>query len=368
VRWRSEDFGALGYSPDKERLHLAYRPLRADRKSPTAEFLERGLRAPICITWELTRSCNLHCLHCLSSSGKGEGGELSSEEAERLIDELAEMQVFYVNFGGGEPFLRPDLFEILKHCIRKGLGVKISTNGTLLDRRNIERLAELKGVDIQVSLDGATPEVNDRIRGRGSFERAVRALGLLREYGIKFRINMVVTRLNFHQLDAVHRMARDFGAGLRLSRFRPSGRGRELWNALRLTREQNIALSRWLAEHPETLTGDSFFHLTPVGKGPPGLNTCGAGRMTCSVAPNGDVYPCAFLTDGAFLAGNIKERPLAAVWRDSPVFRKLRGWQPGTCRGCTAFSLCRGGCIAARHFAGVDPEAPDPECVLRPDG
>src|SRR5579863_3953021 len=113
---------------------------------------EYGLDAPICLTWELTWACNLACVHCLSSSGRMDPDELGTEEAIALIDELAAMQVFYVNMGGGEPTIRRDFFELLQHAVDRRVGVKFSTNGTRIDRAGARRLAEMDYVDVQVSI------------------------------------------------------------------------------------------------------------------------------------------------------------------------------------------------------------------------
>ena len=99
-----------------------------------------GLQAPICLTWELTYACNLACIHCLSSSGRRDPNELSTAEALALIDEMAELKIFYVNVGGGEPLVRQDFFELLDHAVDRGVGVKFSTNGTRLDKVRAKRL------------------------------------------------------------------------------------------------------------------------------------------------------------------------------------------------------------------------------------
>ena len=100
---------------------------------------EYGLDAPICLTWELTYACNLACAHCLSSSGRRDPRELSTAEAEAVVDELQRMQVFYVNVGGGEPTVRPDFWELLDYAIDHDVGVKFSTNGIKLDAARAER-------------------------------------------------------------------------------------------------------------------------------------------------------------------------------------------------------------------------------------
>ena len=140
------------------------------------EQFEQGLDAPICLTWELTYACNLACVHCLSSSGKRDPRELSTRQCKDIIDELERMQVFYVNIGGGEPTVRPDFWELVDYATAHHVGVKFSTNGVRITPEVAARLAASDYVDVQISLDGATAEVNDAVRGAGSFDMAVRAL------------------------------------------------------------------------------------------------------------------------------------------------------------------------------------------------
>ena len=118
------------------------------------EQLKSGLDAPICLTWELTYACNLECVHCLSSSGRRDPRELTTDEAKAVLDELRELQVFYINIGGGEPMIRRDFFELLEYSIGQGIGVKFSTNGAFIDADKARRLASMDYLDIQISLDG----------------------------------------------------------------------------------------------------------------------------------------------------------------------------------------------------------------------
>ena len=127
---------------------------------------EKGLDAPICLTWELTYACNLACVHCLSSSGKRDPRELSTEQCKAIIDELQRMQVFYVNIGGGEPTVRPDFWELVDYAVDHQVGVKFSTNGLRINAEVAQRLAASDYVDVQISLDGATAEVNDAVRDK----------------------------------------------------------------------------------------------------------------------------------------------------------------------------------------------------------
>jgi len=137
---------------------------------PLKEQFTRGLDAPICLTWELTYACNLACVHCLSSSGRRDPGELTPEEARGIVDDMVDMKVFYVNIGGGEPMLRPDFFDLVSYAVGRKVGVKFSTNGTRLTARRAEQLAALDYLDVQISIDGrprppTTPSGRGLVRG-----------------------------------------------------------------------------------------------------------------------------------------------------------------------------------------------------------
>jgi mycofactocin radical SAM maturase len=327
-----------------------------------------GLDAPICLTWELTYACNLSCVHCLSSSGRRDPRELSTAECRAVIDELERMQVFYVNIGGGEPTVRPDFWELVDHATEHHVGVKFSTNGIRITPAVARRLAASDYVDVQISLDGATAEVNDAVRGAGSYATALRAMGNLADAGFAgFKISVVVTRHNVGQLAEFKAIADRFGAQLRITRLRPSGRGADVWDELHPTAGQQRELYDWLLAHGEqVLTGDSFFHLAGYGgEALPGLNLCGAGRVVCLIDPVGDVYACPFAIHENFLAGNVRQPGgFTGVWRESELFADLRRPQTGgACQSCSAFDACRGGCMAAKFFTGLPLDGPDPECV-----
>ena len=213
------------------------------------DLFEYGLDAPICLTWELTYACNLSCEHCLSSSGRRDPRELSTEECKAVIDELEAMQVFYVNIGGGEPTVRPDFWELVDYATAHHVGVKFSTNGVRITPEVAAKLAASDYVDVQISLDGATAEVNDAVRGKGSFAMAVRALENLADAGFKgAKISVVVTRHNVDQLDEFAALAARYRATLRITRLRPSGRGADVWDELHPTPQQQVQLYDWLVE------------------------------------------------------------------------------------------------------------------------
>ena len=329
--------------------------------------MKQGLDAPICLTWELTYACNLACVHCLSSSGQRDDRELSTEQAKAVLDELAALQVFYINIGGGEPMIRRDFFEIVEHSIANNIGVKFSTNGAFIDKKNAERQAAMEYLDIQISLDGTDAVTNDAVRGEGSYDTAIRAMDNLKAAGFgQFKISVVVTRHNVDQLDAFKALADSYGAQLRITRLRPAGRGADTWDELHPTNAQQRQIYNWLLAHGENvLTGDSFFHLNAFGESLPGLNLCGAGRVVCLIDPIGDVYACPFVIHDTFKAGNVLEDGgFTHVWRESDLFTELREPQSaGACASCGAFDACQGGCMAAKFFTGLPLDGPDPECV-----
>ena len=337
------------------------------KQSGLAEQMKRGLDAPICLTWELTYACNLQCVHCLSSSGRRDPRELTTEECEAVIDELQRMQVFYINIGGGEPTIRKDFWHLVRYAVNHGVGVKFSTNGSGIDAEVAEQLAESDYVDVQISIDGADVDTNDHVRGEGSFATAVQAMEHLQAAGFEgFKISVVMTRHNIPQVDEFKAMADHYGAQLRLTRFRPSGRGADSWEALHPTDQQQRELYHWLMDHPDVLTGDSFFHLSALGEALPGLNLCGAGRVVCLIDPVGDVYACPFVLHDEFLAGSVRDDGgFQKVWQESDLFTELREPQSaGACASCGHFDACQGGCMAAKFFTGIPLDGPDPECVL----
>jgi mycofactocin radical SAM maturase len=331
------------------------------------EIFRQGLDAPICLTWEITYACNLHCVHCLSSSGKRRPDELTTAEAKRLIDEWADMQVFYINVGGGEPMSRKDFRQLMDYALARGIGVKFSTNGTLIDDDAAAWIASRDYLDVQISIDGATADTSDPIRGEGSYDRARQAMERLAKHRFPFKINTTVTRHNYPQIDDLYALSQRYGAELRLTRLRPTGRGGAVWQDLRPTHEQNRGLYEWLLNHRDVLTGDSFFHLSAYGQPMDGLNLCGAGRIVCCVDPVGEVYACPFMLAPEFSGGNVRQPGgFAGIWRHSPLFAHLREWQVGgSCQTCNAYDQCHGGCMAVKHFTQQSLDAPDPDCVFQ---
>ncbi|HJV35235.1 mycofactocin radical SAM maturase [Geomonas sp.] len=329
------------------------------------KYVEMGMRSPVNLTWEVSLACNLRCTTCLSSSGEPAHGELNTAEALNLVEQVHKAKVFQINFGGGEPFMRPDFEQILDACHERGIMTCISTNGTLIDAARVQRLSKTRLVAIQVSMDGATEETCDAIRGKGVYRRAIEALKLLAASKIPTSINTVLTKQNADEIPAMHTMAHELGVSLRVSRFRPSGRGADNWEDLRPTPAQLIAFSDWLANSGDVRTGDSFFSLTSQERQGLGLNLCGAAKLTCCVGPTGNMYPCAFLQTERFKAGSLREQTFQQIWDSSEIYDSFRSLRIHSCEECQRFDQCHGGCPAVAWHLKNDLNGGDPECLER---
>jgi mycofactocin biosynthetic radical S-adenosylmethionine protein MftC len=325
---------------------------------------KKGLRAPVNVTWEITLKCNLHCVHCLSDAGAVAKDELNTSGCMKLIDELSALKVFQVNIGGGEPFIRADFLDLLDYSHNKGMVTCVSTNGTLIDDSIARRLSKMAMLYLQVSLDGVDEATNDSIRGKDTYRKIINAVETLTDNNVKFSINTVLTRTNFKQLESLREMAEKYGSELRVSRFRPSGRGKTSKADLGPTAEQLEYFAEWLDKNDLVRTGDSFFCLTSDHRRHKGLDMCGAAKMTCCVSPDGNVYPCAFLQEPPFLSSNVRNESFKNIWNNSIIFKQFREINVKSCVNCYRFEACRGGCPAMAYHTYHDINMPDPECLV----
>ncbi|WP_320055934.1 mycofactocin radical SAM maturase [Desulfuromonas thiophila] len=315
------------------------------------------------LTWEVTLLCNLRCRHCLSSSAVPAKDEMTTAEALDLVDQLSRERVFQINFGGGEPFMRPDFLQIIDACHVKGIMTCISTNGTLINQELVDYLSRTRLVAIQVSLDGARSETCDEIRGKGTYGAAIQALKLLAKTRIPTSINTVLTAKNAGEVEELQRLADEIGVSLRISRFRPSGRGAQTYEELKPTPAQLLDFSAWLGRNDNIRTGDSFFSLSPQERQGLGLNLCGACKLTCCVGPTGKMYPCAFLQSERFEAGDLRRNSFKEIWDNSEIYNDFRQLRVYSCEGCDRFDLCHGGCPAVAYYLKGDIAGGDPECL-----
>lgn len=351
-------------------------------------------RRPI-VVWNITRACNLKCVHCYNDSGVGKpSNEVTTAKAKEVLDDLAQFGAPSVLFSGGEPLMRPDLFELIEHAVGQGLRAVISTNGTLIAPDKAKLIKDLGVSYVGISLDGMGP-VNDKFRGvEGAFERTVAGIRNCQQAGVRVGLRLTLTGQNVQDLEALF----DFfeAEGIERACFYhlvPSGRGGDM-SGERLTSAQSRAAMEIIlaktkqfkeaGKQTDILTVDNhvdgvYTYLKLLEEDPEraqdvwklltwnggGLNSSGIG-IGC-IDYDGFVHANQFW--GHYSLGNIHERPFSEIWTNSeePLLKGLRDRRAnikGRCRLCKYFDACGGSLrVRADLFFG-DTWAPDPGCYL----
>ncbi len=299
-----------------------------------------ALAAPLVILWEVTRRCNLRCIHCLNGSGSVTE-ELSTEQARHLVREIAEAKVPFIFWSGGEPLLRPDLLSLAAYAKSLNVADVLLTNGTLLTRDVVRRAKEAGILKVEVSLDSHDEATYDRFRGRdGAFRATLAGIEALVAEGMPCRANAVLTKLNIDQVPEIVRFAQSIGLyELALLSLYPAGRSLDHESELGLSLD-DIAARRpaWKALQAE-LDGRFFLAFqrseNSIKLTHPLLRmaNCGAGRIHLCLTPWGDVKPCPAFPD-ELTAGNVRDTALRRLWQDSPMFRDLRNPDIRGCEDC----------------------------------
>jgi mycofactocin biosynthetic radical S-adenosylmethionine protein MftC len=317
------------------------------------------LLGPLAVHLEVIAACNLRCAHCFAGTLPRKA-DLTLGEMDGLFDELASMGSFRLGLTGGEPLLRRDLVEIVDAATSRGLHPCLTTNGLLLDERVARELGRRKLVWINVSLDGATRETNDAVRGEGTFDAVC---AKLRTFGrhMRFTIAFTITSQNAGEVRACAALARELGAHTAVFRpLYPVGVARAHPELMPTFAQYTKALSELSADGHDLSTIDPFgpdarAETQAKTYAPPG---CGAANLVASISATGEVSPCSFLGP-AFEAGNVRERSFRSIWDRGHTFRRLRGraGETGCGDGASGFA---GGCRARALAAHGDVDAPDP--------
>jgi Fe-coproporphyrin III synthase len=345
------------------------------------------------VVWNCTRGCNLSCLHCYASAKKqGAPDELSRPEAERFLSDLAEFGVPVVLFSGGEPLMRPDLFDLAAVARGLGLRVALSTNGTLIDRSAAARLKKIGFAEVGISLDGIG-EANDQFRGqKGAFEAALAGIRNSTAEGLRVSLRLTITRFNYREipaiLDLVEREKIDRVCFYHLAY---SGRGESLRNNdidHVQTREVVDLICQRTRDfyrrglHKEILTvgnhADGVYLYLKTRSGDPqraagilellrinGGNN--SGIKIGAVDNLGNVHPDQFWWDQTL--GNVREKKFGEIWMDTsqPLLKGLKdrkGLLKGKCRSCQFVELCNGNLRVRAEAVYGDVWAEDPACYL----
>ncbi len=344
---------------------------------------------PKWLAWEITRRCNLHCVHCRSSSEltAKEHPDFPTSEAFRILDDIASFSKPVIVLSGGEPLMRRDVFEIARHGAEKGLRMCLATNGTFVTPKVCSRIKDSGICIVSLSMDGATAEVHDNFRQQpGAFKSMVNAARLFRENGIPFLINSSFTRRNQKDIPSVYRFAKELGAtAWYMFMIVPTGRGGKIMDEL-ISAEDYESILKW---HYEMEKGEKELLVRPTCAphyyrirlqmakkegitlrprslkfSTGGSKGCLAGQLIAFINVDGDVLPCSYFP---LSAGNIHEHRFREIWMESPLFKELRDFScyKGRCGSCEYIQVC-GGCRARAYAVYGDYLAEEPFCNYVP--
>ena len=352
---------------------------------PGGKDRESNLRL---IAWEVTRNCNLACIHCRAAATKGpHTGELDTEDCLRLLDEISEVGQPVVILTGGEPLLRPDIFEIVRYGTNKELRMVMAPNGTLITEANAKEMVSAGIQRISISIDGATQEGHDRFRQMdGAFEGALRGIHWAKQAGLDFQVNTTITQQNFKELPKIQELAVELGAvAHHIFLLVPTGRGKYIVDQ-GITAQQYEETLNWFYDQRDKVPlqlkatcAPHYYRILrerareegkPVTFKTHGLDAvtrgCLGGTSFCFISNTGIVQPCGFLD---LSCGSVKETPFGVIWNESVVFKTLRNYNnlKGKCGKCEYRKVC-GGCRARAYEATGDYLAEEPLCLYQPQG
>jgi radical SAM protein with 4Fe4S-binding SPASM domain len=353
-------------------------------------------RKPI-VVWNLTRACNLHCLHCYTSSrAEPDPDELSTREALSVVDDLAALGIPVIIFSGGDPLLHPGLFEIAGRAADRGISISLSTNGTLIDETTVTAVKSAGFRYVGVSVDGAGPAVNDRLRGHpGAFAEAIRGIRLCRDAGLTVGLRFTLSKNNVHDLPGLFDLAdRERIDRVYIAHLVYAGRGAKIaprdLSAAETRKAMDLILAR--AESAaaegrpvEIVTGSNdadgpYLHMAIARRDPAlaarihrlllrrGGNSSGV--AIANIDPQGNIHPDQFWTRRTY--GNVRRGPFGRLWRnpEDPVLSGLRDRErllKDRCGACRFRAICMGSYRVRAEVIHGDPWAPDPACYLTDD-
>jgi len=336
---------------------------------------------PIHPVWEVTNACNLRCRQCHASSGEPLPNELTTEEGKKLLDDIAGIGEFrMLALGGGEPLVRPDIFELVAYARSLGLEISIATNGTLLTLEMAKEFKKMGVANIAVGINANDESVHEQItRVPGSFEKTRQAIYATKEVGMNLQFNTTVMKENREAIPGILDLASEVDAQIvLLYQLVPEGRGEE---AMELSRREYRALTEMVAEKQkvsraiiEPTCSPQYWAYLMKRKGdrPPALEMklaralfkgCVAGSGLCYIKPDGEIWPCPFVP---LSGGNVREQSLEEIWYESELFQSLKDRERLTgemCSQCRFKYIC-GGCRGRAYAHSGDYLGDDPLCFL----
>lgn len=327
------------------------------------------------ISWNSTNQCNMFCDHCYRDAGTRLDEELTTEQGRKLIREIAQAGFKIMIFSGGEPLMRPDLYELGAYAKEQGLRPVLGTNGTLITAEAAKQLKEAGFMAAAVSMDSMDPGKYDVFRRlEGSHRMALEGIKNLKQAGIGVQINTTVMDWNVGELESIIDFAEELKPiGHHMLFLVPTGRAINIEEeALRVV-EYEKTLARLMEKQKKTkmeikpTCAPQFMRVADKKGVPVRFNRgCLAGISYCIISPRGDVQPCAYLN---IPLGNVKEQPFDVIWRENMLLNELRTCAyKGKCGICDYRDRC-GGCRArAYYYSGGDYMAEDEWCLYHPPG
>lgn len=336
------------------------------------------IEKPLAAVWEITMGCNMRCRHCGSSCEQALSDELTTEEALKLCDDLAELGLEWVTLSGGEPTTRPDWALLVRRLRENGVAPNMLTNGWLLDEEIVDKAADA-GINIlAISLDGLET-THDKIRRPGSFQRVLQALRIIRSKGLDVMIITTVNRMNINELQPLREVLINHGVrGWQIQMGLPMGnlgQNREMVLVpAQMDEIINFAYETMQEGLIEVFPGDGlgYYNLKEMeikkrrcgGAYPRG--TCTAGKKSLGIMHNGDITGCTSMRNRQFIEGNIRRTSLRRIWENPANFawnRQLRKEQlAGFCGQCRFAADCLGGCANYRLTTGGSVYAENSYC------
>lgn len=321
------------------------------------------------ISWNTTRACNINCIHCYRDAGTQEADELTTAEGKKLLTEIAQAGFKIMVFSGGEPLLRPDIYELISHARSLGMRPVIGTNGILITPDVASKLKAAGLACAGISLDSQDKAKHDWFRGyEGAWEETMRGIESCRMAGLPFQIHTTVMNWNEAEVTDITDLAVRIGAVAHHIFFLvPTGRGKDIEETTLKTEQYEALLERILDKQTKVpielkpTCAPQFMRIARQrGMAMRFTKGCLAGTSYCVIIPNGDLHPCPYLP---LKAGNVRQTPFHELWRESQLFQSLRN-DPlkGNCGQCGFGDIC-GGCRArAYYYNDGDYLAEEPWC------
>lgn len=348
---------------------------------------EGGVRPPRVLAWETTGACNLKCKHCRGSSTEDVSeGELSTEEAKKLLDDIRETGTPIIILSGGEPLMREDIFEIARYGTDLGFRMTLATNGVPVTEEVARKIKDAGIQRVSVSLDGREPTHNAFRMIPNCFAASMKGIENLKKAGVEFQINTTISKFNLHEIEDVHTFTKEIGAAAHHFFFLvPTGRGAELTefeitpeeyeSALELlhdlARKTDLQIRPTCAPHYFRILRQRAkkegIEITPKTHGLDAMTKgCLGGISFGFISRNGDVNPCGYLPVSA---GNVRQHSFKEIWENGKVFNDLRnyGAYKGKCGACDYKTVC-GGCRARAYSETGDYMEEEPLCSYYPEG